>query len=90
MRLAVLLWKWLLLVFARPGRAQRWRKRAPCYLRRLCSWAGASMAAANSSFAAFVKVLGMLVSYKTPVARGLYLSEDAAHMSPVHGWPVLG
>ena len=29
-----------------------------------------------------------LVSYKTPVPRGLYLSEDAAHMSPVQGWPV--
>ena len=24
---------------------------------------------------------------KTPVAGGLYLSGDAAHMSPVHGWP---
>ena len=32
--------------------------------------------------------LCLLVSYKTPVPRGLYLSEDAAHMSPVQGWPV--
>ena len=33
-------------------------------------------------------LLTTLVSYKTPVPRGLYLSEDAAHMSPVQGWPV--
>ena len=58
--------------FARPERAQRWRNRSPCYLRRLCSCAGPLIAAATRAFAGFVKHFGTLVSH----AASIYCTHD--------------